>query len=127
MALTWLLRRRRQTLEVEQAFRMRAKTVWARLVTVGWLDGEACWAPNGEFILWDGTRIKVRTWDPPRRLGFWWIPQVGDRTPIDVHLTLLPNGHTQVKLEHRGITDDVQARKFRARWKKALGVLAQAQ
>lgn len=103
----------------------RPKVVWHRLLTVGWLDGEAKWGPQGDFILWDGTRIKVRSWEPPHLLSFWWIPQVGDRTRVSLKLVLLPNGHTQATLRHTGVSNDEQARRFKTRWRNVLRGLSQ--
>ncbi len=125
MPIAGLFRRRRHDVEVVQPMKARPKVVWHRFMTVGWLDGEARWGPEGDFILWDGTRIKVRYWDPPHGLGFWWIPQVGDRTKVDVHLALQPNGHTNARIRHKGITDDEASRRFKTRWAKVLRGLAQ--
>lgn len=126
MGIASLFRRRRHVIELEQVLKARPKVVWQRLMDVGWLDGEAKWGPQGDFILWDGTRIKVHAWEPPHRLGFFWIPQVGDRTIVELNLSLLPHGHTTLRLHHKGITSDEQTRRFRTRWGDVLRSLSQS-
>ncbi len=124
--MKWLFRRKRFVVKAEATLGARPKTVWNLLMRVGWLDGEAKWAPDGSFLLWDGTRIKVKEFDPPHKLSFWWIPMVGDRTPVTVTTTLRPDGRTQLAITHTHLSTEGSLRLFNAKWKKVLEGLQSA-
>lgn len=118
--MKWRFWSRNLRLEVERSVLARPKTVWAHVMNVTWLDGEAKWDEE-EFVLWDGTRIKVLERRPPHLLRFHWIPTVGERTTVEVHVGLQPNGRTQIKIHQEGLPSVEQRDRFDTRWRKALG------
>jgi len=118
--MRWWFFARRYDLDVETAFAKRLRTVWAHLMNVAWLDGEADWTKGRDFVLWDGTRIKVLDVRAPHLLRFHWIPAVGERTTVELTLSMLPNGKTQARIHHEGLTSGEQRDKFQIRWEKSM-------
>lgn len=123
--MRWFFQRRRYDVDVQESFLARPRRVWEHLLRIQWLDGEVQWVEGTAHILWDGTRIKIRKVEAPHRLSFEWIPPVGDRTTVEASVSLLPNGRTQLRIQHQGFISEQLQRRYQGRWQKVLRGLGQ--